>query len=228
MKIIAINSSPVGNKGHTAMILTPFLKGMEDAGAEVNLYLTKDLKINPCCGQFTCSIKNIDCFQKDDMVEIHPQLLEADIWVFATPLYISGMNGPMKTFMDRMLIPWGETYVILEDGRSHHPMKKKNKEGKVFLVSSCAYWEIDNFNLLLDHMKEFCFHAEREFVGALLRPHSPMMKFLQGAEEKLEEITTAAYNAGIQLIRENKIQQKILDTVSQPLVPMENYVRSRD
>jgi hypothetical protein len=54
------------------------------------------------------------------------------------------------------------------------------------------------------------------------------MKFLQGAEEKLEEITTAAYNAGIQLIRENKIQQKILDTVSQPLVPMENYVRSRD
>ena len=77
-------------------------------------------------------------------------------------------------------------------------------------------------------MKEFCFHAEREFAGALLRPHSPMMKFLQGAEEKLEEITTAAFNAGIQLIRENKIQQEILDTVSQPLVPMENYVRSRD
>ena len=105
MKIIAINSSPAGNKGHTSMILTPFLKGMEDAGAEVSLYLTKNLEINPCCGQFTCSIKNIDCFQKDDMVEIHPQLLEADIWVFATPLYISGMNGPMKTFMDRMLIP---------------------------------------------------------------------------------------------------------------------------
>lgn len=77
-------------------------------------------------------------------------------------------------------------------------------------------------------MKEFCFHAEREFKGALLRPHSPMMKFLQDTEEKLEEITTAAYNAGIQLIRENKIKQQILDTVCQPLVPMENYVRSRD
>ncbi len=32
MKIIAINSSPAGNQGHTAMLLTPFLKGMEDAG----------------------------------------------------------------------------------------------------------------------------------------------------------------------------------------------------
>jgi len=77
-------------------------------------------------------------------------------------------------------------------------------------------------------MKEFCFHAEREFIGALLRPHSPMMKFLQGAEEKLQEITTAAYNAGIQLIREKKINQELLDTVSQPLVPMENYVRSEE
>ncbi|NVM17630.1 MAG: hypothetical protein HWN80_07925 [Candidatus Lokiarchaeota archaeon] len=74
-------------------------------------------------------------------------------------------------------------------------------------------------------MKEFCFHAEREFLGALLRPHSPMMRFLQEAEGKLEEITSAAYDAGIQLIRENKIQQELLDTVSQPLVPMENYVR---
>jgi multimeric flavodoxin WrbA len=227
MKIIAINSSPVGNRGHTAMILTPFLKGLKDAGAEVNLYLTKDLKINPCCGQFTCSIKNIDCFQKDDMAEIHPKLLEADIWVFATPLYISSMNGPMKVFMDRMLSPWGETYVTLEDGRSHHPMKKKIKKGKVFLVSSCGYWEINNFNLLLEYMKEFCFHAEREFVGALLRPHAPMMKLMQDAEEKLKEITTAAYNAGIQIIQENNIQKKTLDIVSQPLIPMENYVRPR-
>lgn len=49
MKVIAINSSPAANKGHTAMILTPFLKGMEEAGAEVSLYLTKNLDINPCC-----------------------------------------------------------------------------------------------------------------------------------------------------------------------------------
>jgi len=210
------------------MILTPFLKGMEDAGADVSLYLTKNLKINPCCGQFTCSINNTECFQKDDMTKIHPQLLEAEIWVFATPLYISGMNGPMKTFIDRMLIPWGETYVNLKDGRSHHPMKNKIKEGKVFLVSSCAYWEIDNFDLLLKHMEEFCFHAEREFVGSLLRPHSPMMKYLQGAEEKLKEITTAAYNAGIQLIHGEKIQQEILNKVSQPLVKMENYVRMEE
>jgi multimeric flavodoxin WrbA len=226
MKVIAINSSPMGDKGHTAMILTPFLEGMKDAGAEVVLYLTKDLKINPCCGQFTCAINNTDCIQKDDMREIHPKLLEAEIWVFATPLYISGMNGPMKSFIDRMLIPWGDVYVTLKDGRSHHPMRKKHENGKVILVSSCAYWELDNFNLLTKHIKEFCFHAEREFLGSILRPHSPMMKYLQDAQEKLREIKNAAYDSGKQIIENGKFNEELLQKISQPLVPIENYVRN--
>jgi hypothetical protein len=105
-------------------------------------------------------------------------------------------------------------------------MKKKKKDGKVILVSSCAYWELENFNLLIEYMKEFCFHAEREFVGALLRPHSPMMRFSED-QQKLEEITDAAHNAGLQLVRGKKIEIKLLDTISQPLVRMEDYVRTR-
>lgn len=32
MKVLAINSSPKMDKGNTAMILTPFLEGMREAG----------------------------------------------------------------------------------------------------------------------------------------------------------------------------------------------------
>ena len=223
MKVIAINSSPDGNNGNTALILNPFLKGMKEAGADVTTYLIKDLKINPCCGKFICSMKNIECIQKDDMIPIHPKLLEADLWVFATPLYISTMNGPMKTFMDRMLIPWGGTYTVLRDGRSHHPIKKKIENGRVFLVSSCGYWEKENFDLLIENIKEFCYHAEREYLGALLRPHAPVMKFMQDSP-KVKEISISAYNAGAQLAKELLIDQELLNKISQPLVPMENYV----
>jgi len=225
MKVIAINSSPSGNAGTTAMILNPFLKGLKEAGADVVTYYTNDLDIKPCCGQFICSIKNIECVKKDDMTKIHSELFEADIWVFATPLYISTMNGPMKTFMDRMLIPWGDTYTVLKDGRSHHPIKKKIDNGKVFLVSSCGYWEKENFNLLIESVKEFSYHAEREYLGALLRPHAPMMNYLQDPS-KLEEISSAAFNAGIQLFQKKSIDLELLNKVSQPLVPMENYVRT--
>jgi len=35
MKVIAINSSPNMGKGSTAMILTPFLEGLKEAGAQI-------------------------------------------------------------------------------------------------------------------------------------------------------------------------------------------------
>jgi multimeric flavodoxin WrbA len=36
------------DKGNTALILGPFLEGMRAAGAEVELFYTRKLKINPC------------------------------------------------------------------------------------------------------------------------------------------------------------------------------------
>ncbi|WP_332882068.1 flavodoxin family protein [Methanosarcina horonobensis] len=47
MKVLAINSSPRMDKGNTALILNPFLEGMKEAGAEVELFYTKKLNINP-------------------------------------------------------------------------------------------------------------------------------------------------------------------------------------
>jgi len=68
MKVMAINGSPNMGKGNTALVLDPFLEGMREAGAEVELFYTKKLKINPCQGEFNCWIKTPGkCFQQDDM-----------------------------------------------------------------------------------------------------------------------------------------------------------------
>jgi len=44
MRVIAINSSPNMDKGNTALILNPFLEGLKDAGAEVELFYTKKFR----------------------------------------------------------------------------------------------------------------------------------------------------------------------------------------
>ena len=171
MKAIAINSSPSMGKGNTALVLDPFLEGMREAGAKVELFYTKKLMINPCQGEFNCSLKTPGkCFQKDDMQMLHPKLLEADIWVFATPVYVSGVAGPMKNLMDRILIPMGEPQLGLLDGHCHHFMREEIKHGKIVLVANCAYWEMDNFDLVVEQMIAMSYHAEREFMGVLLRP----------------------------------------------------------
>jgi multimeric flavodoxin WrbA len=48
MKVIAINGSPKMDEGNTARILNPFLDGMKEAGAEIELFYTSKLKIKPC------------------------------------------------------------------------------------------------------------------------------------------------------------------------------------
>ncbi len=87
--VLAINSSPKRAKSNTSLILNPFLDGIKEAGAEVELFYTRDLKIKPCTGEFNCWVKHPgECYQQDDMKQLYPKLKEADILVFATPVYV--------------------------------------------------------------------------------------------------------------------------------------------
>ncbi len=75
MKALVINSSPHMDKGNTALILTPFIEGMKEASADVEIFYTKKLKIEPCNGCFTCWLKTPGvCIHKDDMAAILPKL----------------------------------------------------------------------------------------------------------------------------------------------------------
>jgi len=225
MRVLAINSSPKMDKGITSLILTPFLEGMKKAGAAVELYYTKKLDINPCQGDFSCSIKNPGvCFQKDDMEILFPKFHSSDVWVFATPLYVSGMTGPMKNLIDRILIPMGKPGLELRDGRCHHTLREVIKNGKVVLVSNCGYWELDNFNLLIEQIEVLCEHAEREFTGALLRPHGPAFSSMLKTNENVKDILKASREAGHQLIIEGRMNPKTLNTISRNLLPLEMYV----
>ncbi len=92
------------DKGNTATILNPFLEGMKEAGAEVELFYTSKLNIHPCTGEFNCWLKTPgECLHNDDMKMLYPKIAEADIMVFATPVYVDGVTGPMKNFIDRLL-----------------------------------------------------------------------------------------------------------------------------
>ena len=92
MKVIAINSSPRKDKGNTAQILNPFLDGIKEKGAEVEVYYTKELKIDPCRGDMTCMRTTGKCFLNDDMEWLIPKIANSDILVFASPLYCDGIT----------------------------------------------------------------------------------------------------------------------------------------
>ena len=131
MNVLAINGSPHADEGNTAMILNPFLDGMKDAGANVELFYTRKLKIGPCNGDLSCWFKNPGkCGQTDDMQMLLPKLKEADVIVWASPVYYAGITGPLKNLMDR------QRPLI---------MQEQTRKQKIVLVSTCGAWELSMF-----------------------------------------------------------------------------------
>lgn len=224
-KVLAINSSPKMDKGNTALILTPFLDGIKEAGAEVELLYTKKLEISPCQGEFNCWIKTPgECFQKDDMQMVLPKLCEADIWVFASPIYIDGLTGLMKNLIDRML-PLLQPFFELREGHCRHPLREGAKHGKVVLVSNCGFWGMDNFDPLLVHMKAISKNFDREFAGALLRPHGTGMRRMLQADIPIDDIFAAAKEAGRQLVADGRMSSETLKAVSREIISLEQHMQ---
>jgi len=89
-------------KSDTAMLMEPFLEGMKEAGASVELFYVKRLNIRPYVGDFHCwNVKPGECVIFDDMQMLYPKLRSADILVLATPVYIP-LPGEMQNFINRL------------------------------------------------------------------------------------------------------------------------------
>ena len=222
MKVFVINSSPHKDKGNTALILIPFLEGMQEVGAHVELFYTSDLAINACNGDLSCMIRpDGRCIHRDDMDNLLPKIRDADILVLASPLYIDGVTGPMKTLMDRM-VPLLKIFIEMRNDHTRHPLKEP-KLRRIILVSSCGFWELDNFDVLVAHMQAFAKNFTAEFSGALLRPHAPSLRGMIAMGAPVQDIPDAAREAGRQMIREGKISPTIIKTISRPLIPRDVY-----
>jgi len=97
--------------GNTEILLNEFLKGAMSEGAAVDRLTIHDAAISPCRGCHAC-FQNGRCIIADDMEQIYPRLLAADIVVLASPIYFYGVTGGTKILIDRAQALWGRKYVL--------------------------------------------------------------------------------------------------------------------
>jgi FMN-dependent NADH-azoreductase len=224
MKVVAINGSPHRDEGNTALILNPFLRGMEEAGAEINVFYTDKLNIEICRGDYHCWFKEPGkCFLGDDMDKLLPEIAGAQILVLATPVYVDGMTGPLKNLLDR-IIPIGHPIMELREGHSRHSDRLGLRNGKIVLVSNCGFWERDNFDPLLLHVRAIGKNLGREFAGALLRPHGPALRGMMKQGMPVDDVLGAAREAGRQLVTDGHMSTDTLNIVSRELLTRQEYV----
>jgi Multimeric flavodoxin WrbA len=224
MKVVAINSSPRKDKGNTAMILNPFLEGIKEKGAEVEVYYTNDIEIKPCRGDCSCMGTTGKCFQEDDMDWLLPRIKEADILVLASPLYCDGVTGPMKMFMDR-LVPAIHLTMEIREGHLRHPARRDMNLEKVVLVSNCGFWEMDNFDPMVAHIKAFSKNINTEYAGEILRPHGPVFGKMLKENMSVNDIIKSAREAGCQLVENGKMSSETTKNISRPLMSRDAFLQ---
>ena len=114
-RIVVINGS-LRADGNTDVIIKSLLDGAESTGTIMKQYVLRDKNINGCIGCYYC-YKNDNCSIKDDMQEIHHEIQNSDLMIFASPMYWWEVTGLMKTFIDRLYLYYSKRNGHLVDGK---------------------------------------------------------------------------------------------------------------
>ena len=223
---VAINGSPQMEKGYTAMVLSPFIQGMTDAGSDVELFYTSRLRVKPCaCGEMYCWYKKPgECCIKDDMQLLYPKLRKAEILILATPVYIP-LPSEMQDIINR-LCPLIKPFLETREGRTRARFHEEVGIQKIVLVSTGGWWEKGNFGTVVRIAEEFAEDASVEFAGAVLRPHAFLMKEEGQLTEEGEAVLNAVRRAGYELVNDGVISEETLEAISRPLIA-EDELRRR-
>lgn len=156
---------------------------------------------------------------------LDPLIRDADVLVLASPVYCDGFTGPMKTLLDRT-VPQVKPFFEIRDNHIRHPLQENVKKSKIVLVSNCGFWEMDNFDPMIAHIKAYCRNANAEFAGALLRPHGEALRTMLEMGMPVKDVIDASREAGRQLIKNGKMSPDTLRIVSRELLPRDMYMEN--
>jgi putative NADPH-quinone reductase len=209
MKIVAINGSPKGKAGNTNVMVSAFLKGAQEAGAEAANIFLSEKEIKHCKGCHVCWTRGPgQCVTDDDMLGILSHMGGANIIVFATPVYFANISGMLKVFMDRM--------TMIGNPHSQQPSQERSNERKpieaqtpkLLMISNCGFPDRDEFQVVSLWIKKVAQKMRTDLIGEI---YATQGKYLTSPpEELLSEINDyllVLESAGKEIATEMKLSE---------------------
>ncbi len=130
-KVVAFNGSPRPT-GNTSLLLNHFLEGTGQNPVDTEVIHSHELNLESCQGCLRCNVLKRCSISGDDWNEISSKILEADVLVFASPVYFHHVPSPLKKVIDRF-----RSFVhvqITETGLIHTPWAEWNKDFVLILT----------------------------------------------------------------------------------------------
>jgi len=129
MQIVCLMGSP-RRDGNSARLAGCFLDAARSRGAEVRSFHLNDLQMRGCQACNACKIDHDRCVVQDDLAEVLDAVFDADLLVFASPVYYGDVSAQLKTFIDRSYAFLKPHYIALE-----HPSRFPERKPLVFILT---------------------------------------------------------------------------------------------
>jgi multimeric flavodoxin WrbA len=225
LKVLALNASPRGSEqSKTELMLNRLVRGMQDAGAEVEQVALRAKNIKHCIGCYTCWTKTPGrCIHQDDMTnELFPKWRESGIVVYATPLYNYAMTAMLKAFIERTL-PSNQPFFELHEGRMSHPLRHKTPAVVILSVSGMP--DEGHFHALSAHVRYLYASPGRRLLAEIYRPAAEAMTH-PFFKEQLDDILDATTQAGRELVQSMKVAPETLQRITQPFIDAQSFAEA--
>jgi putative NADPH-quinone reductase len=230
MKILAINASYRGDKGHAHFLIDKLFHGAAAAGAECEGIVLANLKINRClaCGQCHTNGHLLQCVydDKDDVRAVFQKMASADILIYATPVYVFGMSGLLKTFIERMNAT-GDTLDLRmsEKGLMFHHIDCAICSKPFVALVCCDNLETETPKNVLSYFHTFSRFMDAPRVGVLVRNGGRLSGHgsdpdRQNRFPKILEVYAAYEQAGRELAEEGRIRRGTQRRANQEIIPV--------
>ncbi len=108
--IVAVYGSP-RRQGNTTTLMRRSVEGARDAGASVEEFVLRDLKMSPCLEIYKCKADG-RCAIQDDFQHLYDRLLAAKGLILASPIFFYTVSAHTKIMMDRCQSLWVKKYWI--------------------------------------------------------------------------------------------------------------------
>lgn len=152
MKKVLVLDGSMRKGGNTSILVENFLNGSKENTTHIDHIIAKDINIKYCNGCLRCNLIKRCSIADDDWPDLSRKILEADVLVFASPIYFHYTTAALKKIIDRF-----RSFVhvqITETGLIHTPWQEWNKDF-VLLLSMGSSNDSDAQPIidLFDYMK---------------------------------------------------------------------------
>ena len=220
MKIMVVNGSPKGKASNTNVMVSSFLKGAQEAGAEtVNVFLSEK-KIEHCRGCHSCWVRGPgQCVINDDMLGVLSLAGGTDVIAFATPVYFENISGMLKVFMDRMTMIGSPHPQKDVKGESQDLKPTETRTPKLMMISNCGNPDSDEFQVISHWIKRVALKMHTEVIAEIYATQGKLLTApTEGLESTISKYLQLLEKAGKEIATEKRLSVTTEKLLAQNLI----------